>query len=194
MLDKACLTEFSTAKLKAVVEPLMTATDCGMLGQKVGEKYDAVEQSSLIQQHYQSLYYVKSKTGQEVVPVKAALVSDPDQVAQTPAMLSGYVLQLLNYAEQALIKMKELEKKQHEGHWGQRQPLVPLEKWKKLMVSSPSTHPSQLPQHILPAKARLNSQDLVASAEILKQLQQLETYQYAADPRKSGLMQMLARV
>ena len=194
MLDKTCLTEFTPAKLKLVVEPLMTATDCGILGQKVGEKYDAVEQSTLILQHYQSLYFVKSKTGQEVVPVKPALVSDPDQVAQTPAKLSGYVLQLLNYAEQALLAMAELEKKQHEGHWAQRQPLVQLEKWKKLMVSSPSTHPSQLPQHILPAKARLNSQDLAASKEMLRQLQQLEASQYATDPRKSGLMQMLTRV
>ena len=92
MLDKTITTEFTPAKLKVVVEPLMVAKDWGMLGQKVSEKYDALEQSSLIQQHYQSLYFVKSKTGQDVAPVKPALVSVPDQVAQTPIMLSGYVL------------------------------------------------------------------------------------------------------
>ena len=194
MLDKTITTDFTPAKLKEVVEPLMTEKDYGLLGQKVTEKYEAVEQGALIERHYQSLYFVKSKTGQEVVPVKPALVSDPDQVAQTPRMLTGYVLELLTYVEQALTSMKDLEKQQHDGHWAHRQALVPLEKWKKLMESSPSTHPSQQSQHILPAKSRLNSQDLLASVEMLKQLGQLETYQYAADPRHSGVMHMLSRV
>ena len=111
MLDKTITTEFTTLKLKAVVEPLMEKRDYGLLGQNVTQKYDAVADGALIERHYQTLFYAKSKTGQPVQPVKAALVSEPDQVAQTPLQLTSYVLALLSYAEQALVSMKDLERK-----------------------------------------------------------------------------------
>ena len=62
------------------------------------------------------------------------------------------------------------------------------------MVTCPSTHPAQLPQHVLPVTSRLNSKDVAASVEMLKQLGQLETNQYAADPKYNGVEQMVERL